>query len=284
MSASERRERLYDGALFVYRPTKTSMEFCEFAAHLIRQAFGDLDPETAQYALPVERYVEILQELKPKFIHHPQSKEFLRKILSERGCDPEDIYFDVPRMRSSTSDGYLTSGIAYAWHPHRDTWYSAPPTQINWWTPIFPMLAENGMMTFLEKFHQAVPNDSAKYDYVEWNKKHRFATSENIKSDSRPLPGSTVPIDKKNALTVVTEVGAFLMFSGHQLHASVENHSGKTRFSIDFRTVSLSDTTSKSGAPIEDVACTNSSIRDFIRTSDFTSFPENVAKTLDSSA
>jgi hypothetical protein len=44
----------------------------------------------------------------------------------------EHVIFDMPRLRSSTSDNYLTTGIAYEWHPHRDTWYSAPQCQINW--------------------------------------------------------------------------------------------------------------------------------------------------------
>ena len=37
--------------------------------------------------MPVERYAEILSTLKPRFIHHPRSKEFLRAILAERDCD-----------------------------------------------------------------------------------------------------------------------------------------------------------------------------------------------------
>ena len=33
-------------------------------------------------------------------------------------------------LRTSTSDDYLTSGISYSFHPHRDTWYSAPFSQL----------------------------------------------------------------------------------------------------------------------------------------------------------
>ena len=49
-----------------------------------------------------------------------------RRILDDFGCDAEKTYFDVPRMRSSTSDNYLTTGIAFAWHPHRDTSLLSP--------------------------------------------------------------------------------------------------------------------------------------------------------------
>jgi hypothetical protein len=89
----------------------------------------------------------LLAELKPRFIHHPKSKELIRSLLASFGCDLDRTYFDVPRMLTSTSDDYLTSGISYAFHPHRDTWYSAPFSQLNWWIPIYPMVPENVMAT-----------------------------------------------------------------------------------------------------------------------------------------
>ena len=61
------------------------------------------------------------------------------------GCDLDDTYFDVPRMRTATHGGYLTAGIAYAFHPHRDTWYSAPFSQINWWIPMYEIEPDNSM-------------------------------------------------------------------------------------------------------------------------------------------
>jgi len=282
MTDRERREALYEGAIFVYRPTAAAREFCAFADGLIREAFDGLDPETAQYELPVERYIDILQQLKPHFIHHPESKRFVAEILAERGCDPSETYFDVPRMRSSTSDGYLTSGIAYAWHPHRDTWYSAPGSQINWWTPIYPITPRNGMSFYLEFFDKVVPNDSDGYDYAVWNARHRFAAASQVKKDTRPLPGPKNEIDEGKGTTLVCDVGGLIVFSAAQLHASVPNDSGRTRFSIDFRTVNLGDCRNRAGAPAQDVACTGSSIRDFKRARDLEEIPEEVASALES--
>jgi len=136
----KRRELLYRGQLLVYSPTRSSLALVEFARKMAEEAFHPHDPETAQYHFPVERYAAILAEMKPKFIHAPESKKCIQGMLREIGADPEKTYFDVPRMRTSTSDDYLTSGIAYAFHPHRDTWYSAPMCQINWWMPIIRSL------------------------------------------------------------------------------------------------------------------------------------------------
>ena len=128
----ERRALLYCGVIFLYQPTDASLAFCEFARKLVAEAFNGLDPETAQHDFPVDEYIDVLKALKPHFIHHPHSKKHIQALLKQLGCDEGETYFDVPRLRTSTSDGYLTSGLAYAWHPHRDTWYSAPPSQINW--------------------------------------------------------------------------------------------------------------------------------------------------------
>jgi hypothetical protein len=139
------RAQVYRGAINVTTPSSTSVAFAMFARELIEAAFTGRDPELAQFDLPVDEYAAILSALKPRFIHHPESKRFLQQLLTERGCDPASTYFDVPRLRSSTSDGYLTTGIAYAWHPHRDTWYSAPLAQLNYWMPVYDVSADNAM-------------------------------------------------------------------------------------------------------------------------------------------
>jgi hypothetical protein len=121
-----RRAALFEAELFVFSPTRASLEFCAFARSLIEEHFEGMDPLTAQHEMPVGDYAELLGKLKPAFIHHPESRKLLRRVVEDLGADPEQIYSDFPKMRSSTSDDYLTTGIAYAWHPHRDTWYSAP--------------------------------------------------------------------------------------------------------------------------------------------------------------
>src|SRR5689334_23730043 len=103
----QRRRALYDGQLFVYLRSPAVERFAAFTRGLLEEAFKPHDPELAQHELSVERFAEILGELKPRFIHHPESKRHLQAILAELGCDPQLTYFDVPRLRSSTSDQYL---------------------------------------------------------------------------------------------------------------------------------------------------------------------------------
>ena len=191
-----RRQHLYDGQLFVYSTRRSILDFVNFAKSMIEEAFGGLDPQTAQDHMAAERYAELLGQLKPAFIHHPESKRHLIRILEDLGCDREKTYFDVPRIRSSTSDNYLTTGIAFAWHPHRDTWYSAPPCQINWWLPIFEITSDNAMAFHPRYWSQPVKNSSADYNYYTWNKLYRGEhVAKIVQADPRPLPRATEALE-----------------------------------------------------------------------------------------
>ena len=72
MEDAKRRAELYRGSVFVYSPSPSALKLCDFARELIETAFQPHDPRKIQDKMPVERCVEILAELKPKFIHHPR--------------------------------------------------------------------------------------------------------------------------------------------------------------------------------------------------------------------
>jgi hypothetical protein len=271
-----RREQLYKGQLFVYSPCPSSRDLCAFAREMIEDAFGALDPREAQYSLPVEDYAAILTKLKPEFIHHPRSKQLLQGILEELGCDLSKTYFDVPRMRSATHGGYLTSGIAYAFHPHRDTWYSAPACQINWWLPIYEIEPDNALAFHPRYWNEPVRNGSIDYNYDEWIRTSRPTAAQHVKTDTRKQPKPEEPIELDPQIRVITGAGAILLFSGAQMHSTVPNTSGRTRFSIDFRTVHIDDVRAKKGAPNIDSACTGTTLRDYLRGTDLQHIPEDV--------
>src|SRR6266516_3735140 len=180
-----RRQELFDGQVFVYSQTPGALKLIEFARGMIREAFGSLDPLMAQHDMPVEQYAAVLADLKPKFIHHPNSKKFIPELLSDLGCDLSKTYFDVPRMRTATSDDYLTTGIAYAFHPHRDTWYSAPLCQVNWWLPVYEIAPDNAMAFHPRYWSQPVRNGSSEYNYDELNRQGRKTAATQVKTDTR---------------------------------------------------------------------------------------------------
>jgi len=279
-----RRERLYDGDLFVYSPRPATRALCEFGRQMAEEAFAPRDPEAAQEEMDVENYAALLSDLKPRFIHDPESKRLIQQMLTELGCDPERVYFDVPRMRTSTSHGYLTSGIAYAFHPHRDTWYSAPQSQLNWWLPIYPITVDNGLAFHPRYWYTPVKNSSRTYNYAVWNATSRKEAAKHVKSDTRVQPKPEEDIELDPQVRPICEPGGLIIFSAAQMHSSVPNTSGRTRFSIDFRTVHLDDVADRQGAPNIDSECTGTTMGDYLRISDLEHIPDELIKTYDTPA
>jgi hypothetical protein len=277
----ERRRRLYAGELFLYSPSRESLALVELARAMIEEAFAPHDPKLAQFAMPVAEYAQLLGELKPRFIHHPECKRLVPALLARHGCDPERTYFDVPRLRSSTSDDYLTTGIAYAFHPHRDTWYSAPFSQINWWLPVYPLEPENCMAFHPRYWSRGLRNSSAIYNYQEWNRVSRFNAAQQIGVDTRPQPQALEPVEMEPDIRLLPPPGGVIVFSGAQLHSSVPNTSGRTRFSVDFRIVNVDDVRALEGAPNVDSHCTGSTMADYLRCSDLAHLPPEATAAYD---
>ena len=72
---------------------------------------------------------------------------------------------------------------------------------------------------------------------------------------------------------LIVPAGGIILFSAAQMHSSVPNTSGKTRFSIDFRVVNLDDVAGKKGAPRVDEECTGTTMRDYLRATDYAHVP-----------
>jgi ectoine hydroxylase-related dioxygenase (phytanoyl-CoA dioxygenase family) len=195
-----------------------------------------------------------------------------------------ETYFDVPRLRTSTADHYLDSGISYAYHPHRDCWYAAPFCQVNWWIPVYEVAADNVFALHPQYFDQAVRNGSGRYDYSDWTAVSRPTAAKHIHSDTRDQPKPEEELDLTTELRLVPEPGGVMMFSGAQLHSTVTNTSGRTRFSIDFRTVHIDDVRSRAAAPNVDATCKGTTLRDFYRAADLERIPEELAAAYETEA
>ena len=189
---------------------------------MLEQAFAPHDPRTIHGRKTPEEVAAILGKLKPQFIHHPECRRIIPQIMIEHGVDPECLYFDVPRMRSAYPSHFLLSGIAYVFHPHRDTWYSAPMCQLNWWLPVYPIEPDNALGFYPRYFGEAVKDNSEIYNYYEWNTKGRgdgrAARQERhggaAEGAARTRAGHRAPPPPP---------GGIIIFSGAQLHETVPN-------------------------------------------------------------
>jgi len=271
-----RRQRLFQGDVIIYTRVPEIVAFAEFTRNLITEVFAPHEPTAVHEHRTPEELADILVTFKPKFIHHPESIAHVRRITSALGADSEMTYADVPKLRTAFPQGGLSTGIAYAFQVHRDTWYSAPKQQINWWMPVWPVEADNIMEFYPRGFGNVIENNSGDYNYYQANMWRSNIKAFSGGKDTRvhPAPVNPLPADEQR-LTVVPPVGGIMLFSGDQLHASIPNTTKATRYSIDFRTVDRADVLSGAGAPIIDVAALGTSLRDFHRLTDGAALDES---------
>jgi hypothetical protein len=135
-------------------------------------------------------------------------------------------------------------------------------------------------------FHPAywdtpVKNSSRRFNYYNWNASGRAEAAKHITSDTRDQPRPEEPIELEPAIRFVTEPGGMILFAAAHLHSTVPNKSGRTRYSIDYRTVDIRDAAAMRGAPNVDSQCKGTSIRDFRRGSDTQRAPEALASLYD---
>ena len=243
-----RRQHLYDGQLFVYSPRRSILEFVDFARGMIEDAFGDFDPRIAQDGMDVESYADLLGKLKPAFIHHPSRSGICQRSLrisaatwrrptsTCRGCGVRRAATISPPASPMPGTRIATPGTRR--RPARSTG-GCRSTSSN---------SDNAMAFHPRYWSEPVKNSSAGYNYYTWNKLHRGENvAKLVKEDPRPLPRATEPMELDPQIRLICPVGGLILFSAAQMHSSVPNTSGVTRFSIDFRTVHLDDVVERAG-------------------------------------
>ncbi len=276
VSNTELRELIYRGDLVLLTRLPAVAEFVEFTRAQLRELFAPHDPREAhQHHSPAD-LARILGVWKPQFIHHPRSKELLKAVVQQAGFDPAETMYDVPKPRTSYPSDHLTTGIAYAFPWHRDTWYAAPAQQINLWFPVANVTPRNAMKFDLSCFDKAVENDSAGFDAYQANR-DRLTAASHVGKDTRSRPGARTHV-AGDELVVLPAPGQILMFSGAQLHASIQNTSGVARYSVDFRILDRRDVLANKGAPLVDVHCSGTMLREFLSMVNDTGFPEDFVR------
>jgi hypothetical protein len=272
VSCDDLRQHLYAGNLVILTRLQALRNFVEYTREELTDLFRPHDPQHVHEHIDPQEMAKILGAWKPHFIHSERSRKLVRAIIAEAGFPAEGTHYDLPKPRTSFPVGHLTTGVAFAFPWHRDVWYSAPAQQINWWLPVFPVRDNNAMSFDLASFDRAVLNSSDAFDYYR-NNASRLTTATQVTREVQARPGA-LNHKPDQELTILPAPGEVLLFSGAQLHASIPNTSGRARFSVDFRTVDVDDLIAGRGAPLVDVHCTGTAIRDFINVADESTFDE----------
>ena len=273
------RESLYAGDVVLFTELPAVAELVAHTREELNGLFDGQDPIHVHETLSPENLAAILSKWKPAFMRLDRSMTLARQIIEQCGFDPETTHFDLLKPRTSYPVGHLTTGIAYAFPWHRDTWYAAAPQQINLWLPIWEPQRNNAMAFDPMAFGKKVPNNSVDFDYYRRNVE-RGSLDKVVKKDTRAQPGA-IDWNPENEDIYLPSPGSILLFSADQLHRSIPNTSGIARYSIDYRIVETTDIREGRGAPAIDNECTGTAIRDFNRVSDGADMPDEIVRIIE---
>lgn len=249
LSDQDRGDLLFGGALLVFPRVPSLGAFRERVADLIHEQFADVDPLTAQDSMDPEELDSVIGALRGKVGHDDMVRQHALAALAETGVDLGDTYWDKVNLRMLPSGGgHAKRGTGW----HRDTWGSNVDAQMNWWTPIFPITVDRTISFAPDRWNRAVANSSS-----------RWSPAAARQQVVPPIPEPEEAISGLAELPVVIEPGDFLCFSAAQLHRSVPNRTGVTRFSVEVRTVFGVDVRTGRGAPNVDSRTPDSHYRWF---------------------
>ncbi len=226
-------ERAFRGELILFRRLDTLDALLAHAQDIAFAAFSD--PVGDEGRLDSKAWREKATGARRDFMCSEAVPGLLCTLFAELGFDPETTYRDRTILRFQPGRAACRTRRLRDLPPHRDSWGSNLMTQLNWWAPVFPVEPGATMEIWPAYFDRPVPNSSATWD---------IDALRVAKGDYPLLPEAARP--EEPGEPVLIEPGELLCFSGAHLHASRPNHTGRTRISIDVRTVDVADHT---GAP-----------------------------------
>jgi len=169
----------------------------------------------------------------------------VQTIIVGLGLDPDSVLWEWPGMRllfpaEHGGRGVYRTANSGALAAHRDTWYGSPQHQINLWGPIRQLDPDATLRIYTRYFRKTVANSSRGYDT--WQNRCGLALPPSIQTS----------VSAEGAFAPPLEIGDVMCFSGHQLHASAVNRSGRTRVSFEFRLLHKHDEGQDYAAPNTD--------------------------------
>ena len=262
------RSALYRGDVFLGPPTRASHNLVATVRLRIADLL-DCDPSEIRSAaqhLPNPELFPRIGVLRRELYLDPHFHAALRSVVASGGLDPERVAFDPLRLRVVRHRGHENPLAAPVYHAHRDTWYAHPPALIAWWIPLDDLAAPETFEFYPDHFAAPVDNDSEVFDYSDW-----VRDGWELKIGWQKLSaGLEARYPRATGASFGRAVGFScgtadnLLFSGAHLHATLPQSTGRTRFSLDFRIVDLSDHAAGLGAPSVDNRSRGTSLPDYV--------------------
>jgi len=273
---------VYAGEVVVLRQLASVCALRDASRTLLETALADSDPPTAASRLEPARFLGGCQAtcstvLSPEHQFHQLWTDVITEVLGVEAA--ADTTWDGCKIRvqppAPLANHWDSVSLLQNKNPtksvlpmHRDTWGSSTPSQVNWWTPMYPLDRRRTLELFPKHFELPVPNTSREWrvgEFVKWrasmvakgavddvalfSESPQYASLpeatakgvEEAEQGGGPAGGAAVPI--------LIEPGDLVLFSAAHLHRSTSNSTDMTRFSTETRTVQRRDFGAGAGAP-----------------------------------
>jgi hypothetical protein len=248
--AAELHDKLYRGAIARFHDLVSMRDLIAFTRGFVAEELASSSPIESHEGRDEDELAQIYAAARQRFANSPEVKRHWRDVFVEAGLDPDRTARDrlILRFQPPAPPGrrHRRYGIATV-HLHRDTWGTNLYAQINWWAPVYPLDPGRTLAFYPHLFDRPLDNSSAGFDITDVMRRNRepSSTLRSAEVVPRPLeevhPGEGTP--------VLIEPGEVIAFSAQHLHGGVDNHTGKTRISLETRTLFIPDHVRGRGAP-----------------------------------
>ncbi|HTB64675.1 MAG TPA: hypothetical protein VK727_00510 [Steroidobacteraceae bacterium] len=242
---------LYAGEVVRYRGVPQMAAITAFTRRFVEERLAPHPaPEIHRYLDP-PRLATKLGEVQSAYAQSAEGKVLWSELFAAVGLDMADTARDRLMLRfqahtdPETTPTWSRSTATVGFH--RDTWGTNLSAQINWWAPVWPITAGRTFAIHPALWDVPIANNSADFDLAQVMEKLRTAPETLGPGQLAPRP--TAPVAPNSAVPVVLEPGEIIAFSSAHAHVGVPNHTGLTRISLETRTVSITDTRARRGAP-----------------------------------
>jgi hypothetical protein len=266
------RAAVYQGTIFQLPAVDATQRLVAEVRSLLEEELGRDGPfREAQFRLSDEAFFHAIGRLRKVLYEEPRFFTAIQEILRGFGFRPEENALDPLRLRTITHCGHENPRAAPIYYTHRDTWYSHPQCQISWWIPLHDVREEETFVFFPDYLDRPVPNNSEEFDYDDWirdRRSLRIGWQDSNAGTKALYPGFQGELQSPREVGFSCRQGEILIFAGAHLHRTLANTTGRTRFSMDFRTVHLEDHRRGIGAPNADNRSTGSALQDYFHPSE----------------
>ncbi len=253
LSDKERADILFSGNIIIYKNVPAMSQVIAYADKLLGEKLRGIPPEDVQHHLSPEEFLHLTGEAQTIFRKDESVRGLFFDALRQCGVCLNSTFYDHFPMRivpfGSTHGGAQTAGLGH----HRDTWGSNIHNQLNWWAPLYSLTAERSIALYPKYWSEPVTNNTDTWSFEKFIEERKNTPAER-KCQYLSAPSPIESIDENSAFNVVLQPGEVLNFASAHLHASVSNTTDKTRFSVEMRTVAMSDLQEQRQAPNVDNA------------------------------